>query len=249
MFWGRVVLTGSETTTARAADLTKDVSRREAALQELRETIKGHEATITAKQTALVELEGKRASSAKAHETSEAAKAALQVTINGLKSEFGQKDKERQTLLGEKAKLEKSLDELRKVMDAKVSEEIQRQEVVRSREAENSDLRKQVSQLQELQEKQRENAAQLANKLRVDIDGLRQRHSTAERDLASTKEALKSKESLLARAQAASADADKARKQAESERSSVQSQLKRTEEERDAAKAQILVSTALGEPH
>ncbi|KAL1406362.1 class II myosin [Vanrija albida] len=230
----------TETSTARAADLSKDVGRREAALQELRETIKGHEATISAKQTALVELEGKRATSAKAHEASEAAKAALQVTIDGLKSEFSQKDKERQTLVGEKAKLEKSLDELRKVMDAKVSEEIKRKEVDRSREAENSDLRKQVSQLQELQEKQRENAAQLANKLRVDIDGLRQRHSAAERDLASTKEALKSKESLLTRTLAASTDAEKARKQAETERRNVQSQLKSTEEERDAAKAKIL---------
>jgi myosin protein heavy chain len=121
-----------------------------------------------------------------------------------------------------------ALDELRKAMDTKTSEDIKRREVERSREAEMDGLRMQIAQLHEAQEKQREASVALGNKLRSDVDGLRQRHAAAERDLASANQALKAKASEIARHEAAAGEFGKVRKAVEADLESTREKLRST---------------------
>jgi len=191
--------------------------------------VKAHETTISAKQAAIAELEGKRSAVAKDHEATQAEKSALQSKVATLTADLTARNKEHQAEVAERIKVQKALDELRKAMEAKTSEDIKRREVERSREAEMDDLRKQVAQLQETQEKQREASVALANKLRADVDGLRQRHATAERELATANQTLKAKTSEISKLEASAFEFGKAKKAVEADLEATRSQLKTTE--------------------
>lgn len=243
-FAREIVLTGSELSNAQVTALSKDVKKREAELGEVHEMVKAHETTISAKQMAIVDLEGQRSAVVKDHEKALADRTSLQSKVVTLQADLVARDKERQQELAEKTKLQKALDELRAAMDAKTSEDIKRREVERSREAETADLRKQVGLLQEAQEKQRDNAVQLANKLRADVDALRQRHATAERDLATANQTIKAKVSEFGKLEAASSEAFKIRKAAEAELDGVRAQLKSTESQLKGMNATCQVGLA-----
>ena len=163
--------------------------------------MKRHEKTIAAKRRELADMESKQATNSKAREAVESAKAALQIKIDALTSDLALRDQERYQHSSARQKLEKELDDLRKVMDVKSTEDIRRQEADRSREAEMTRLREQSTALQKLLDDQRETAQRLANQLRVDVEGLRTSHTTAQRDLKSAQAGLQSKEGDLEKLQ------------------------------------------------
>ncbi|OCF31660.1 myosin heavy chain [Kwoniella heveanensis BCC8398] len=209
--------------------LTDDLRRATSQVEEAQAKLKNQEATVAAKQREITDLQMQHTKALKASTDAEQARAALAVKIDSLKSELSARDKEKQAEILSRQKLQKELDGLRKVMDAKTSEDSKRQEADRSREAEMSRLRDQVSQLQKSLDDQREAAQQLANKLRVDVEGLKQSHTAAQRDLKAAQAVLQEKEDLLAKAQNKINDAETARRKVEAELASVREQLSGTE--------------------
>ncbi|WVF65827.1 hypothetical protein IAT40_000564 [Kwoniella sp. CBS 6097] len=211
------------------SDLTDDLRRAKGQLEEVQAALKSRESTLASKQREITELQAQHSKALKASSDAEQARAALAVKIDSLRSELSAKDKEKQTEITARQKLQKELDDLRKVMDAKTSEDSKRQEADRSREAEMSRLRDQVTQLQKSLDDQREAAQQLANKLRVDVESLKQSHTTAQRDLKAAQAALKDKEDKLAQAQSKANDAETLKRKVEAELASVREHLAGTE--------------------
>lgn len=192
--------------------------------------VKRHEATISLKLKEIASLESQRKASVQAQEVSDQAKAALQVKAEALTSQIATRDRERQDQTSARQKLEKELDDLRKTMAAKSSEDSKRQEADRSREAEMSRVREQAGALQKALDDQRDAAQSLANRLRVDVEGLKSSHTAAQRDLKTAQAALKDREGSLMQKQSEVDRAEERRRQVEAELSAVREQVKATED-------------------
>ena len=175
------------------------------------------------------DLEVGRASNLKAQLASDHAKAELAVKMDSLRQEILARDRERQQEVGTRQKLEKELDDLRKMMAAKSSEDSKRQQADQSRDTEMSRLREQVSGLQKAQDEQRASAQQLASQLRVDVEGLRQSHMSAQRDVKLAQAALQEKEKALTQLQGDLNKADAAKRQVAAELVVVRDQMVTTE--------------------
>lgn len=217
------------------AALDEELRKARQAMEGLQQQIQRHESTVSALQRDIRDLEGKHAASQKAHQASEQGKAALQIKLDAAVQDLAGKERERQSDAGARKQLEKELDELRKTMAAKSSEDVKRQEADRSREVEMARLRDQVSALQKQLDDQRENAQQLANKLKVDVEGLRQSHTSAQRDLKATQAALKAREDELTRLTGEMNRVEGARRQAEGELRNVREHITAVEAQLGAA--------------
>ena len=114
--------------------------------------------------------------------------------IQELQEEIGKRARGREVEVTARQKIEKELDDLRLVMAAKSSEDSKRQEAERSRETEMISMRERVAAQQKALDAQREGAQQLANKLRVDVEGLRQSHTATQRDLKAAQVSLAERE-------------------------------------------------------
>lgn len=226
----------------KISSLEKDAKRRDSEFKDLQEMSKAHESTISAKQIAITDLASKQSASAKALETSQAANARLQSEIENLKVTLASRDKEKQADGSERAKLLKSLDELRTVMEAKTSEGIKLREAEKSRQTEIAGLRNEASQYQKSLEDFKRSTREAASKLKLEVDALRQRHSAAEKELKATSEHLRSKTSEVEKLQAAAAAAGKSQKSVQDELESARSLLKSTEKELRAAQVEGAVS-------
>lgn len=204
---------------------------RQARLQqdELKEVIKRHEATVAAKQRDIANLESQQTAAAKAQTASEQEKSALGYKIEALNQELSTRNTEKQKVVAERTKLEKELDDLRKVMAAKSSEDIKRQEADKSREAEMSRLRDQVASTQSELDAQRKKEQQLSAKVREEVEGLRQRHVATDKELKSARSNLKDKETQLSKLQQTVTVAENARRQVEAELATVRDKLASTE--------------------
>jgi len=209
--------------------LNDDLRRAKVQFDELQQIVKRHEATISSKQREISELETKRISTAKAQEASDQAKAELAVKMDALRQAITARDRERQQDISARQGFEKELDDLRKVMATKSSEDSKRQEADRSREAEMSRSREQVTGLQKALDEQREGAQQLANNLRVDLEGLRRSHTMAQRGLKVTQGALQDKEKALAQLQQEVNKAHDSKRQVAGELVAVREQLVKSE--------------------
>ncbi|WVR03781.1 hypothetical protein IAU60_000776 [Kwoniella sp. DSM 27419] len=216
-------------TATQITGLGEDLQKAKVELDELRSMIKQRESTISTKERDIKELQSQRASSIRAQEAAAQIQASLEVKLDSLTAELQAKDRERQSELGNRQKLERELDDLRKIMAAKTSEDSRRKEADRSREQEMAGLRDQVTQLQKSLDSQRETAQQLASKLRVDVEALKQSHSTAQRDLKSTQAVLKEREDHLAKLQAQINATGAEQRKVEADLASVREQLAGTE--------------------
>ena len=127
---------------------------------------------MSAKTREIADLESRIGDGAKALQAAESEKAALGVKIETLTSQLAARDKERSADASTRQRLEGELDDLRKVMAAKSSEDIKRQEADRSREAEMSRLREQVTSAQKALDEQVAQSQKLSEKLRVDFEGI-----------------------------------------------------------------------------
>jgi myosin protein heavy chain len=149
---------------------------------------------VAAKVAELRDLQGKMADSASALQAAEKDKAALGVKIDTLSSQLAAREKERSADAAARQRLESELDDLRKVMAAKSSEDIKRQEADRSREAEMSRLREQVAAAQKGLDDQISQSQKLSEKLRVDFEGIASAYKAAQGEVTSLKSAIASKE-------------------------------------------------------
>lgn len=217
---------GSADTISQLTALNKELKRRDEDLKDLQEIALAHESTISAKQLAIKDLDGKTASLVKDVETEKAAKSALQTEVSNLKSSLSARDREKEADAAERSKLQKALDDLREIMAAKTTEEVKLREAQRSREAEMADLRKEAAQHQRNLEDFKKSTTQAAGKLRVEVDNLRQRHSAAEKDLKTANETLRLKIAEIEKLSRTASLALKAQKTAEGERDTVAGQLK-----------------------
>ncbi|WRT65740.1 uncharacterized protein IL334_002688 [Kwoniella shivajii] len=219
----------AESGNSQLSALSEDLRRAKIQLDELQSTIKRHESTISTKQRELFDLQSQHTKSINAQELSDQAQTALNVRIDGLKLEILAKDKERQSEISSRQKLEKELDDLREVMAAKSSEDSKKQEADRSREQEMSCLREQVSHLQKSLDDQRDAAQQLANKLRVDVEGLKSSHTSAQRDLKAAQSALREKEEKMITMQSRINEVEEKRRKDEKELEMIREKLSGTE--------------------
>lgn len=185
--------------------------------------------THASKQRDLLELEAKLANGIKAQAASDQAKAELTVKMDALRQEIATTDRERQRDKIARQKLEHELDALRKAMATKSSEDSHRREADRSRETEMIRLRDQVTDSQKALDGHRRNAQELASKLRVDVEGLKQSHATAQRDLVATQEALRTREDALADLRVAANKSEESKRQIEAELLTVKEKISATE--------------------
>ena len=135
------------------------------------------------------------------------------------------RDRERLQETSARQKLQKDLDDLRIVMATKSSEDNLRREADRSREAEMIRLRENVVLLQKTLDEHRENAQQLANRLRVDVEALRQSHTAAQRNLSAAQDGLREKEKTLGQLQSEANKADNLNRQVAAELTAARQQL------------------------
>ncbi|WWD16464.1 hypothetical protein CI109_100890 [Kwoniella shandongensis] len=219
----------AESGNSQVSAISEEMRRVKVQYEELQQAVQRHESTIASKQRDILELESQRTNSTKVQEASDQAKAALTVKIEGLKQEIIAREKEKHAEVLARQKLERELDDLRQVMAAKSSEDSKRQEADRSREQEMNRLRQQVGQLQKSLDDQRDAAQQLANKLRVDVEGLKQSHTAAQRDLKSAQAALKDREAAVGQTQTKLTEAENARRKVEAELAAVREQLAQTD--------------------
>lgn len=210
--------------------MNEELRRFRAQFDEIQQTVKRHEATIAAKQRDVTDLESKRSAFSKARETSDRAQTALQIKVDGLAQDLALRDRERQTEVASRQRVEKELDDLRKIMAAKSSEDVKKQEADKSREMEMARLREQVLASQQALDDQRKAAHQLANKLKVDVEGLQHSHQAAQRDLKATQAALRDREAEFVSLQLAADQAQAAKRQVEADLRTVREQVSVTED-------------------
>lgn len=198
--------------------------------------VKRHESAIAAKQAQISDLERHRSLSAKAQQESDQAKAALQVKVDALLVEIKDRDRERNDAAAGRHKLEKELDDLRKVMADKSSEDIRRKEAEKSRESEMARLREQVAAGEQAREDQAKKQTEFANSLRVKVEGLQSQHKSTEKELKSVQAILADKEKELTKVKTDQEKLDIARRAADKELLLVREQLKSTEDKLLATK-------------
>lgn len=215
------------------ATLTDDLRKANSHLEELRQAIKGHEDTISSKTREIATLEYHKVTSTKAQEAADQIKTELNVKVEGLRSEVAAREREKQAEVNARQKMEKELDDLRKVMAAKTSEDQQRREADRSREQEMGRLREQAAQLQKSLDDQRETALQIASKLRVDVEGLKQSHTAAQKELKARQAEIIEKEREIGRMRAGVT-------QMEGERRKMESELSRLKERHEETERKLL---------
>ncbi|WVQ87971.1 hypothetical protein IAS59_001702 [Cryptococcus gattii] len=217
----------------QVATLTDDLRKANSHLEELRQAIKGHEDTISSKTREIATLEYHKVTSTKAQEAADQIKTELNVKVEGLRSEVAAREREKQAEVNARQKMEKKLDDLRKVMAAKTSEDQQRREADRSREQEMGRLREQAAQLQKSLDDQRETALQIASKLRVDVEGLKQSHTAAQKELKARQAEIIEKEREIGRMRAGVT-------QMEGERRKMESELSRLKERHEETERKLL---------
>ena len=228
-------MTFSESSGSQVSALNEELRRMTLQFDELQSTIKRHESTIVAKQRELTDMESRQATTSKAQEVVEKAKSELQMRIDALMAELALRDQEKSQHSTVRQKLEREIDDLRQVMDAKSSEDIKRREADKSREAEMTRLRDQSTSLQQVLDEQRETAQRLANQLRVDVEGLKNSHTNAQRDLKTAQAGLKEKETDLERLQRDIEAIQERRRGIEGELNGVKSQADGAEKQLRAA--------------
>lgn len=210
-------------------DLTADLRQAGVQQEELKEVIKRHEASMAAKVRDIANLENQRTTARKAQEASDQEKSALTFKIEALNQELSSRSNEIQKVQSERQRLEKDLDDLRKVMAAKSSEDIKRQEADKSRETEMGRLRDQVTRVQEELVAQQTKSQQGVNLIRQEVETLRQRHVATDKELKSARSDLAAKEALLSTLQKSVTVAENAKRQVEADLSAVRDKLATTE--------------------
>lgn len=191
--------------------------------------IRKHESSIAAKQKQIADLEQQRSAAAKAQQESDTAKAALQVKVDALFTEIKDRDRERSDATVARHKLEKEMDDLRKLMADKSSEDVRRKEAERSREAEMNRLREQVAAGDLAREEQQKKQTEFANALRVKVESLQSLHKSTDKELKAVQAALADKEKELSRVKVEQEKLDEARRAGEKDLLAVREQLKSTE--------------------
>jgi len=184
---------------SQTAALNDELKSMKSRFDDLQAAIKRHEATISSKQRQIVDLESQLAASAKMQQASDQAKTALQVKLDALSASLGDRDNEKRNATAARQKLEKELDDLRKVMADKSSEDVRRREADKSREAEMARLRDQVLSGEKARDEQQRAQTEFANTLRVQVEGLQSQHKSAEKDLKAARSELTGKEAEIAR--------------------------------------------------
>ena len=189
----------SESGNSQTAALNDELRNMKSQFDDLQIVIKRQETTISSEQKKLADLENQLTASTKVRQASDRAKSALQVKIDGLVVSLADRDNDRKDAALARHKLEQELDDLRKVMADKSSEDIRRREADKSREAEMTRLRAQVLAGEKARDEQQKAQTDFVNTLRVQLEGLQGQHKSAEKELKTVRSALKDKETELGR--------------------------------------------------
>lgn len=116
-----------------------------------------------------------------------------------------------------RSKLQEELDELRALMEAKTSEETRRNEVEKSKEEELSDLRSQVTKLNEALDEARHQTLEGQSKLKLELEYTMKEQASVQKSLDSLIEKERATQAQLSKSQAALSEMDKAKRAIESE--------------------------------
>lgn len=238
----------SDSVNTERAALGDELQKLQVKHDEALQQIKSLQASVTARQRDIADLERQRAESTKAKEASDQVAAGLRVKLDHLQQELLAKEKERDSEVTQRRQLEKALDELRQAMAAKTSEDAKRDQAEKSRGSELARLRDEKSQLQQQLQAQNDSAQALAGRLRTEFEGLKAKHIASDRDLRAAQETLKAKDAELVRVKDELAKADTVRRGIDAELANVRQQLKATDDKLNAVSVARDVSH-LGSPH
>ena len=227
----RCPLTRRTTGNSQVNALNDELRAMKGQLDDLQSAIRKHEATISAKERQIDELENAKAAGVKASQDADQIRSTLQVRIDTLLATLADRDREKKDAGDARQKLERELDGLRKVMADKSSEDIKRREADKSREAEMARLREQVVAVEKAREEQKKAHGDAISSLRVTVEGLQGKHKATDKDLKTTVAALKAKEDELVRVRVELDRSDEKRRAADMELKTVRGHIVSVETE------------------
>jgi len=219
------------TGSSQVSALNDELRAMKGQLDDLQSAIKKQEATISAKERQIADLENAKAASIKAAQEGDQVRSTLQVRIDTLLATLADRDREKKDAGDARHKLEKELDDLRKVMADKSSEDIKRREADKSREAEMARLRERVSAVEKAREEQKKAHGDAINSLRITVEGLQSKHKATDKDLKTATTALKAKEDEVVKVRAEMERSEEKRRVVEKELKSVQDHIASLETE------------------
>ena len=153
----------------------------------------------------------------------------LEADLETISLEIDESKHTRDRDLAAQSKLQKELDQLRALLEAKTSEETKRSEVERRKEAELVSLRSEVSKLQRDIAEARTSASEAQNKLRVDLDTINREHKSLQQTYNSLLERERAASSKLKEVTENLSAAEKVKRSLESDLQSVRSRQNDTD--------------------
>ena len=153
----------------------------------------------------------------------------LEADLGTLSLEIGESKHTRERDLATQSKLQKELDQLRALLEAKTSEETKRSEVERRKEAELVSLRSEVSKLHRDIADARTSASEAQNKLKVDLDTINREHKSLQQTYNSLLERERTASLKVKEVTANLSEAEKAKRSLESDLQSVRSRQNDTD--------------------
>ena len=153
----------------------------------------------------------------------------LEADLETLSLELEESRQTRERDLAAQSKLQRELDQLRTLLEAKTSEETKRSEVERRKEAELVSLRSEVSKLQRDIADARASASEAQNKLKVDLDTLNREHKSLQHTYNSLLERERAASSKLKEVTASLSAAEKIKRSLESDLQSARSRQNDTD--------------------
>lgn len=205
-------------------------------LSELARSSSDHEAAIKKKDAEVADVVAQLSATRKERDASSKQATDLKVKIDTLTFDLNNFKSDSQRTLEAKGQLQKELDETRRLMDAKSSEDVKQKELHRMKEQELQGLREQMTQLQEQLTQSKHSAAEQANALKAEADSIRKQHAEVSRSHSDVSDKLKQQEFKLVELSAAVAAADKAKRLAEGELQSVKDRASSAEAAVEEAK-------------
>ncbi|KAN0065099.1 class II myosin [Thecaphora frezii] len=192
-------------------------------LSELARASSDHEAQAKKKEAQIAELSSQMAALTEQRDALAKEKAALEAKLDTLAYDLKLAQDDAAKSSEARAQIQKELDETRRLMDAKSSEDVKQQELHRMKEQELLTLRQQMSEVERELGTVKHSSLEQINSLKLEVDTARKRILELERAQQEAADKVRSADQRIADNDAKLAETEKARRTAEAELRDVQS--------------------------
>ncbi|PWN92199.1 hypothetical protein FA10DRAFT_250506 [Acaromyces ingoldii] len=220
-------------------------------LSELARASTEHEEKLKKKEAEVAAAAAAAASATKERDSMTKQISTLQVRVETLLGDLRSARSEGHRNVEANAQLQKELDETRKLMEAKSSEDSKQKEVQRMKEQELQSLRQQMTALQSDLQKAKHSSLEEFNSLKVQADASKKQHEDLSRSHAELKSKLSANERRMVELQAATTAAEMAKRAAEGELTTLRERMSGAEKSvleaksaKDATEKQLAAANA-----